>query len=147
APSVMSSIACGPRSDACGFVITDRSRGKPLECIRSSNRRWPGVSAHLVRFVSPATCDFRFDGKFSTVVLLDVHRAAGAVHVDGRTRSPIANVRERLTFLPRGCSVSGWTKLARPSVFFAIRFVKECENDSQRGLAQLPYRQDFKDDE
>jgi len=146
APSVVRSVASGPRIDACGFTITDRSSGKPLECVRSEHRRWPAASAHLVRFLSPATCDFRFDGKFSTVVLLDLHRTDGVTRVDGRTLPVIKNARERLTFVPRGCAFSGWTKLARPSGFFAVRFVREFEDDNQSSLAQLPYRQDVEDD-
>lgn len=135
--------AASPKS--CGFVITGRSSGQPLECVRSSHRSWPGVSAHLVRFVSSATCDFHFDGKFSTVILSDLHRADGATRINGQTHSLTKNTRQRLTFVPRGCSFYGWTKLARPSGFFTVR-LEESEEDSRLELAELPCRQDFEDD-
>jgi AraC family transcriptional regulator len=146
ASSLVPYAASHPRGDACGFSITNRSSGKPLECVRYSHHRWRDVSAHLVRFISPATCDFRFDGKFSTVVLLDLHRTDGMARINGRARPPAKNARERLTFVPRACAFSGWSKLAQPSGFFAVRFLKEYENDNQRGLAELPCRQDFEDD-
>jgi AraC family transcriptional regulator len=131
-----SSAASGRSSDPCGFTITDRSSGKPLAGARFTRRDWKGGSVHLVRFDATATYDFRFDAKFSTIVLLDLYRTAGDIRVEGQPRPHVKDLRDRLTFASRDCDFRGWSELGQASSFLAVRFTGAAGNELARFACQ-----------
>ena len=106
---------------------------------------WPGIVATLVHMKAPASYEFRFEGADCCVALLDLYRTDGETRLEGSRLSHVKDMRERLTFLPKGCNFSGWTRLARPGGFFAIQIARE--TGAQRGidLEQLPPLHGFPD--
>jgi AraC family transcriptional regulator len=75
---------------------------------------WSWFSAELVR-VRAAEFDFRVKADASYLALHDAVRADGETTIDGRNRSTVTDLRDRLTFVPMGSSAEGWNRFERRS--------------------------------
>ena len=63
-----------------------------------------------MRISKPLELAFRFQGHISLPVLTDIVRTDGETTIDGFARSVRRDLRDTLTFVPKGASVEGWTK-------------------------------------
>src|SRR3569833_3245580 len=112
------SFGSGPFREECGardgLKLSPRPADARIPFIRQDRQMWPGIVATLVHMKAPASYEFRFEGTGCCVALLDLYRTDGETKLEGSRLSHVKDMRDRLTFLPKGCNFSGWTRLARP---------------------------------
>jgi AraC family transcriptional regulator len=71
---------------------------------------WPGLSAERMRISKPLEFGFRFQGDTHCLALADIVKSDGEITIDGFGRSVQCDFRDKLTFLPKGASIEGWSK-------------------------------------
>jgi len=71
---------------------------------------WPGLSAERMRISKPLEFGFRFQGHTHGLALADLVKTDGEITIAGFGRSVQRDFRDKLTFLPRGASIEGWSK-------------------------------------
>jgi AraC family transcriptional regulator len=78
---------------------------------------WAWFSAELVR-IQPTELGYRVKGDAACLALHDSVRSDGETTINGGNRSTLADVRGKLTFVPSGSSLEGWSrfKSRMPSV-------------------------------
>lgn len=107
-----------------------------------------GVMTELVTVDSTAAFDFRWAGTTDYVALHDMRLADGETALDGSRPVRRLDLRDRMTFLPRGCNISGWSRLkARNNAYTALYFdqatiAEEQEFDTIDGRSPLLYFDD-----
>jgi AraC family transcriptional regulator len=69
-------------------------------------------TAHHIEISGSEPFDFAWEGGSHYLALHDIRRKDGETFVQG-SRSVEADVRDKITFLPAGCPVTGWTHPAR----------------------------------
>jgi AraC family transcriptional regulator len=102
-----------------------------------------------VRLASSEPYEYSYAGASNYLALHDIVRSDGASFVDGRSREHVKDIRNRMTFVPADCIVSGWTApIRRPNAFTAIYFdpetiARQIEHSGQRpSLAPAMYFED-----
>src|SRR5215471_10955268 len=81
---------------------------------------WSWFSAELLR-VWQTEVEFRVKGDAAYLALHDSVRSDGKTTIDGRSRSTLTDLRDKLTFAPIGSSVGGWNRFeGRTSSVFAV---------------------------
>lgn len=111
-------------------------------------RRMPGdgYSAEVVRIVKPTQTDFRLNSEASYIALLDVLRADGETIVADSQRSHLKDLRNKITFVPSGCAVEGWSLINNKSASFtAVYLEPPAVDQSEYKLSQLPPQLLFED--
>ncbi|SDC05880.1 AraC family transcriptional regulator [Sphingomonas sp. YR710] len=89
-------------------------------------RDWRGFSAEYVDFTSDAPFEFRNLGDSHYLALHDIALRDGELKIDGLTRRNTLDLRDTITFVPRGCEVSGWSDpVERSNSFVAMYFDPE----------------------
>lgn len=86
-------------------------------------RDWHGFSAEYVELASDAPYDFKNRGDTHYLALHDMVLRDGELRVDGLPASRSQDLRETITFTPKGCVVEGWAHPEqRPNSFVALYF-------------------------
>ena len=128
-----------------------RARGaKPEPDEVASDRyraSWPGLSAERIRISSNLELGYRFQGQSHALFLSDIVRTDGEIRIDGFARSLRRDLRDTLTFVPKGVSVDGWSKLKdRRSSVVAVYLDPDADDRAELRADDLPPRLYFKDE-
>lgn len=90
------------------------------------SREWNGFSAKYVELGSNVPFDFRSRGQTHFVALHDIALRDGEPRVDGLAPVFTRDLRDTITFVPRGCGIEGWPHPeARSNSFVAMYFDPE----------------------
>ena len=121
-----------------------RIRGSPEQNENGpdTNRAyWPGLSAEQVRISKPLELAYRFQGRTHYLALHNIVRTDGETTIDGFARSVRRDLRDTLTFVPKGASVEGWTKFKdRRSSALAIFLDPNADEGDELRADDLPPR-------
>ena len=99
--------------------IHGQDAAPPQNAVRS----WSGVTAELVHVPASTELDFKLTGSTHYIALHDMSLTDGETCLDESAPIHFLDLRDRLTFLPRGCGISGWSKLSnRRHSFVALHF-------------------------
>lgn len=71
-------------------------------------------SAEYIQLAVTAPYDFAWHGPLFYLAIHDIRRHDGETCLDGSVRSNATDLRNKLTFAPPDCSISGWTHNALP---------------------------------
>lgn len=134
-----------PQGEVRPIERTARTTGGPIDFDSLKRKSWPGVSAEYVRIEPPADYDFRLKGSSDFLMLLDLQRADGETVVSGAPRTHRKNLRHRLSYVPRHCEISGWSRLVKPATFTAVYFDPQLLTEDRCDLSQLPPMVEFED--
>jgi AraC family transcriptional regulator len=105
---------------------------------------WPGLSAERVRISKPQELAYRFQGHTHYLALHDIVRTDGETTIDGFARSVRRDIRDTLTFVPKGASVEGWSKFKdRRSSVLAIFLDPNGDERGELRADDLPPRLHF----
>jgi AraC family transcriptional regulator len=124
---------------------TSRTSGGPIDFDQLKRRSWPGLSAENVRIAGPSEYDFRLEVSPNFLMLLDLHRVDGETEVTGGPRTHKKNLRHRLTFVPTGAQISGWSRIIKPASFTALYFDPRLLDENRCDLSQMPALAEFED--
>lgn len=72
--------------------------------------RWGGFAAEHIVVDGKTDYSYKFTGQSHYLALHDLWHEDGEIIVDGLPRSQCGDIRNTVTYLPQGCTVSGWTK-------------------------------------
>lgn len=114
---------------------------------RSGNsQRWRGFSAEVFRIAGPIEFDFSIDVRGGYLALHNLVRADGETLIGGLLRSSIRDIRRKMTFVPPGGTVEGWSnlRLSHSSVL-AVHFDPSDESEAVE-VSSLPPELYFEDD-
>ncbi|HTO65641.1 MAG TPA: AraC family transcriptional regulator [Bradyrhizobium sp.] len=116
----------------CPFLITRMS--------------WSWFSAELVH-VWPSELEFRVKGGAAFLALHDSVRADGETAIAGGSRSTLTDLRDRLTFVPVGSSVEGWSRFKRrTSSVFAVHLTSTTSDHDTNDISKVPPALYFEND-
>lgn len=80
-------------------------------------------SAEHVRIATNSPYDYRYCGDRNYLALHDIIRSDGESFVDNACHAHVKDIRNRMTFIPAGCMVHGWTApVQRSNSFTALYF-------------------------
>ena len=100
----------GPLKPMAGVRIKFRDEpARPDSCIR---RSWAGFTIESVRINQARAFDYDWQGSSHYLAVHDIVLSDGEVAVGEVERANCANLRDRLTFVPKNARVSGWSALA-----------------------------------
>lgn len=91
--------------DAVDFRFHNRS---PCETLRLAHR-WDGLEAEHAAMPRPKPYDFSLHSGRHYLALLNAHRQDGETTADDLPRSTLRDFRDKLTFIPAGCRLQGWS--------------------------------------
>ena len=116
-------------------------RNEDAPDISISRACWPGLSAEQARISKPQELAYRFQGHTHYLALHDIVRTDGETTIDGFARSVRRDIRDTLTFVPKGASVEGWTKYKdRRSSVLAIFLDPNTDEGDELRADDLPPR-------
>jgi len=115
-----------------------------MEIGQSKRKSWPGLTVERFR-IQPTTYDFALKATSNVILLLDMYRSDGETFVDGQRASTIRDLRNKMTFVPSGATLSGWSQLKSAGTFTAVYFDGASKYDEQTKLAPIPPMVDFED--
>jgi AraC family transcriptional regulator len=124
---------------------TSRTTGGPVDFDQLKRRSWPGLSVENVRIAGPSEYDFRLEVSSNFLMLLDLHRVDGETEVTGGLRTHKKNLRHRLTFVPTGAEISGWSRIIKPAAFTALYFDPRLLDENRCDLSQISPLAEFED--
>jgi len=102
-------------------------------------RCWDGFSAELINIAQPLELAYRVEEQTAFIALHDVVKADGETTIDGFGRSTLCDLRNKITFLPNGCRLEGWSKYKRrPSSALAVHLNPGVEELHDSRLSKLP---------
>jgi len=94
--------------------------------VSRKTKDWTGFSAEYVQLTSDAPYDFRSRGESHYLALHDIALRDGELRVDGLPTLRTRDLRDTITFVPKGCAIDGWSHPeARPNSFVAMYFDPE----------------------
>ena len=109
--------------------------------ISISRACWPGLSAEKVHMSKPQELAYRFQGDTHYLALHDIVRTDGETIIDGFARSVRRDIRNTLTFVPKGASVEGWSKYKnRRASVLAIFLDPNADERDELRVDDLPSR-------
>ncbi|MDO8799394.1 helix-turn-helix domain-containing protein [Phenylobacterium sp.] len=73
-------------------------------------RSWRGCSAEHVVLTSPDPYGFALTGETHYLALHDIELSDGELHVDTVGSVRELDLRDTITFVPKGCAISGWAR-------------------------------------
>jgi AraC family transcriptional regulator len=83
-------------------------------------------SAERVSIASPDPYEYSYKGGGDYLALHDIVRSDGESFVEGVSWEHVRDIRNRMTFIPADCTVSGWTApIRRSNSFLAVYFDRE----------------------
>jgi AraC family transcriptional regulator len=99
---------------------------------------WSWFSAELVR-IQPTELEYRVKGDSAYIALHDFVRSDGETTINGRSRSTLTDVRDKLTFVPIGSSVEGWNRFkGRASSVFAVHLAPPTSGHDANDISTIP---------
>jgi AraC family transcriptional regulator len=119
--------------------------GGAIDIADMKRKSWPGFAIEYVRIAAPADYDFRTADSWSRVCLINVCRTDGETSASDASRSLAKDLRNKLTFVPPDCGLSGWSKLAKPGTVTSIAIGPTPRSVPEANLAELPPRLEFED--
>lgn len=122
--------------------LMSRPGGDPIDLSDFKRKSWPGISAEYVR-VDPVSYEYAFKTSTNFAILMNIYRRDGEIFVEGQKPATIKDLRNKLTFVPAGTLVSGWSELVKPASFTAVYFDQK-DSDEVR-LATIPSAVAFED--
>lgn len=112
----------------------------------NSSGRGRGFSAQIFRILNATEFDFRVDVRGGYLAIHNIVRADGETLVSGLPRSSLKDIRNKMTFVPAGGVVEGWSNLHRtPSSVLVVHFDLSDEAEAVP-LSHLPPMLYFEDD-
>lgn len=82
-----------------------------------------GISAELVAIPTTAQFEYTWRGKAHYLAVHDLDLKRGETRLDGAAESGLCDLRDRMTFIPAGASISGWSlPKKRANSFTALYF-------------------------
>ena len=123
---------------------TSRSSGGPIDFDLLRRKSWPGISAECVRLTAPIAYDFRLKIPANFLMHLNLHRSDGETEILG-SRTHRKDLRQRLSFVPADCEISGWTRTVKPASFTALYFDPGALAEDRCDLSALPPLVEFED--
>lgn len=106
-------------------------------------KSWPGVSVEKFR-IQPTSFNFALKATSNVIALMDIYRTDGETIVDGQPPSTIKDLRNKMSFIPCGASISGWSQLKSAGTYTAVYF-DGVSKDEQARLAPIPTMLAFED--
>ena len=95
----------------------------PVETPRAARNKWAGCSAEHVSVPRGEAYEFAYTGTQHYLALHDMCLSDGELDVDSLAAIRGRDLRDTLTFVPKGCKISGWAQpAARDNAFTAIYF-------------------------
>jgi AraC family transcriptional regulator len=86
-------------------------------------RVWRGVSAECVQVQGARECEYRWQGSRHYLALHDVRLVDGEIRLEGVEPVEILDLRDRMTFVPAGAEITGWSRLAeRPNHYTVLYY-------------------------
>lgn len=76
--------------------------------VARAQRNWGGFSAEYVKLTSDAPYEFRNRGERHYLALHDITLREGELRIEGLKRLTTRNLRDTITFVPKGCGTEGW---------------------------------------
>jgi AraC family transcriptional regulator len=122
-----------------------RDTGAAIDIDLFKRRTWNGFAAELVRIPAPALYDFKTEGSWCRILLLDLHRTDGVTVVPGLPHNLSKNLRHKISFVPPGCRVEGWCAINRPATITSVVIDPDAEFGHSIDLSKLPPRIEFDD--
>jgi AraC family transcriptional regulator len=99
---------------------------------------WAWLSAELVR-IQPTELSYRVKGDAAYLALHDFVRSDGETTINGRGRSTLTDVRDKLTFVPIGSSAEGWNRFkGRVSSVFAVHLAPPTSDHDASDISNIP---------
>lgn len=84
------------------------------------------MTAELVHVAGSVDLQFRLNGQSHYIALHDMTMVDGETRLDEFPSMRVLDLRDRMTFLPRGCGISGWSRFSgRRHSFVALHFRTE----------------------
>ena len=122
--------------------LVSRPGGDPIDLSEFKRKSWPGISAEQVR-VDPISYEYAFKASTNFISLMNIHRRDGEIFVEGQKSAAVKDLRNKLTFIPAGTLISGWSELVKSASFTAVYF-DQMESDEVK-LAAVPPAIAFED--
>jgi AraC family transcriptional regulator len=126
------------------FEMTRRSGDAPMEIGQFQRKSWPGLAVERFR-IQPTSFNFALKPTSNVLVLMDIYRTDGETIVDGQPPSTIKDLRNKMSFIPCGSSISGWSQLKSAGTYTAVYFDRNFEHEEQAKLALIPPMLAFED--
>jgi AraC family transcriptional regulator len=94
-------------------LALEMPKGEPLTSGRRSIS-WRGITVENVQVTGTNELHYRYVGSRHYLCLHDLRKRDGEMFVQGVLFPQRLDLRDKISFIPSGCEVSGWSKLARP---------------------------------
>lgn len=108
-----------PREDR--IKLEFKKTAQNVECYTS--QRWHGLSVEFSRLKLPDEYAFRWNGDAHYLAFHDLVLSDGEMEVLGEKPIAGGDLRNRMTYIPKGQTISGWAKPAnRMNAFTAVYF-------------------------
>jgi AraC family transcriptional regulator len=94
----------------------------PLRPTRSAGV-WRGLSAEYVDIQGPREFGYRWQGSSHYLALHDIRLVGGETRLEGAEPVQLLDLRDRMTFVPAGGEITGWSRLAeRQNSYLAVYY-------------------------
>jgi AraC family transcriptional regulator len=81
-----------------------------------------GFSAEYVQIGSSSAFDYKWSGPSHYLALHDIRLRDGETFVDGELASRLCDLSQRMTFVPAGSAISGWSRPGKQANSFAALY-------------------------
>jgi AraC family transcriptional regulator len=105
--------------DAVDFRFHNRLHGKTLWL----DHRWGALAAEHAIMLHPKPYDFSLNSGRHYLALLNAHRKDGETTADDLPRSTMKNIQGKLTFIPAGCRLRGWSLPGTTPIAFTAAYL------------------------
>jgi AraC family transcriptional regulator len=124
---------------------TNRAGGGAIDLDVLKRKSWPGITAQFVRIAAPVAYDFKLSSSLNYIALHDLYRVDGETIVPGLPPSFTKDLRGKLSFIPAGCEIEGWTKIEKPASIVMVTIDPDVADRQRCDLTILPPRIEFDD--
>tara|TARA_R110001606_G_scaffold4492_2_gene20926 strand:+ start:2459 stop:3337 length:879 start_codon:yes stop_codon:yes gene_type:complete len=97
-------------------------RGGPTASPEVGRRKLGGVECEHVSLASPIAFDYSWSGETSYLALHDLQLTDGLAFLESREPRRILDLRNKMTFAPRGARIEGWSALSGASNSYTALF-------------------------
>jgi AraC family transcriptional regulator len=104
--------------DAVDFRFQNRLLSENLRL----DHRWDALTAEHAIMLHPKPYDFSLNSSRHYLALLNVRRKDGETTADDLPRSTLRDIRGRLTFIPAGCRLQGWSLPGTTPIAFTAAY-------------------------
>lgn len=125
--------------------FTKRANGGAIDLDDLKRKSWPTITAQFIRIPAPAAYDFKLTKSSNYFALHDIYRTDGQTSVAGLPPNHTKDLRNKITFLPAGCDIEGWSEIAKPVSFVAVYVDQSPDDKEPTDLAQVSPQLNFDD--